>query len=171
MKENVLCVPVDLARRFTGLSIDIGKPYVYQLMHKYSVTATQQKHIHFNYTNLTWTVKVSTKYTACLLKQLNTELDERRCSFYLESRNTPDFVSPLMCPPNSPDLNPVDYEVGCAQETPLPNQNTDVDHLKQRLAEEWRHFSQNIINRTVRQWRVRLRACVCENGGHFEYKL
>jgi len=27
------------------------------------------------------------------------------------SRNTPDFISPLPWPPNSPDLNPVDYEV------------------------------------------------------------
>jgi len=28
------------------------------------------------------------------------------------SRNTPDFISLLPWPPNSPDLNPVDYEVG-----------------------------------------------------------
>jgi len=27
------------------------------------------------------------------------------------SRNTSDFISPLLWPPNSPDLNPVDYEV------------------------------------------------------------
>ena len=27
------------------------------------------------------------------------------------SRNTPDFISPLLWLPNSPDLNPVDYEV------------------------------------------------------------
>ena len=27
------------------------------------------------------------------------------------SRSTPDFISPLPWPPNSPDLNPVDYEV------------------------------------------------------------
>jgi len=27
------------------------------------------------------------------------------------SRNTPDFISPLSWPPNSPDLNPVDYKV------------------------------------------------------------
>jgi len=27
------------------------------------------------------------------------------------SRNTPDFITPLLWPPNSPDLNPVDYEV------------------------------------------------------------
>ena len=28
------------------------------------------------------------------------------------SRNTPDFISPLLWPPSSPDLNPVDYEGG-----------------------------------------------------------
>ena len=27
------------------------------------------------------------------------------------SRNTPDFISPLLRPPKSPDLNPEDYEV------------------------------------------------------------
>ena len=27
------------------------------------------------------------------------------------------------------------------------------------------------IDRAVRQWRVRLRACVCANGGHVEHKL
>jgi len=30
----------------------------------------------------------------------------------------------------------------------------DVDHLKQRLIEEWRCFDQNITDRAVRQWRV-----------------
>jgi len=47
----------------------------------------------------------------------------------------------------------------------------DVDHLKQRLVEEWCHFSEDIIDQAVRHWHVRLRACVRENGGHFEYKL
>jgi len=28
------------------------------------------------------------------------------------AHNTPDFILPLPWPPNSPDLNPVDYEVG-----------------------------------------------------------
>jgi len=26
-------------------------------------------------------------------------------------RETPDFISPYLWPPNSPDLNPVDYEI------------------------------------------------------------
>jgi len=37
------------------------------------------------------------------------------------SRSTPDFISPLLWPPNSPDLNPVHYEVwGMLQQPRLP---------------------------------------------------
>jgi len=37
------------------------------------------------------------------------------------SRNTPDFISPLLWPPNSPDLNPVDLRgMGRAPATRLP---------------------------------------------------
>jgi len=88
------------------------------------------------------------------------------------SRNTPDFISPLPWPPNSDDLNPVDYEVwGMLQQRVYHSRIRDVDHLKQRLIEEWHCFDQNITDRAVRQWRVRLRACVRANGGHFEHKL
>jgi len=88
------------------------------------------------------------------------------------SHNTPDFISPLLWPPNSPDLNPVDYEVcGVLQQRVYHGRIRDVDHLKQCLIEECRCFDQNIIDRAVRQWRVRLRACDRANGGHFEHKL
>jgi len=77
------------------------------------------------------------------------------------SRNTPDFISPWLWLLNSPDLNPVDYEVcGVLQQHVYRSRIRDVDHLKQRLIEEWRCFDQNIIDRAVRQWRVRLRACL-----------
>ena len=36
------------------------------------------------------------------------------------------------------------------------------------LIEEWRCFDQNIIDRAVWQWRVRLRTCVCASGGYFD---
>jgi len=87
------------------------------------------------------------------------------------SSNTPDFISPLPWPPNSLDLNPVDYVWGLLQQRVHRSRIRDVDQLKQRLIEEWRCFDQNIIDRAVRQWRVRLRACVRVNGGHFEHKL
>jgi len=54
------------------------------------------------------------------------------------SRNTPDYIAPWLWPPNSPDLNPVDYEVcGVLQERVHRTQIRDVDNLKQRLIEEW----------------------------------
>jgi len=88
------------------------------------------------------------------------------------SRNTPDFISPLPWPPSIPDLNPVDCEVwGVLQQRVYRRRIRDVDHLKQRLIEECRCFDQNITDRAVRQWRVRLCACVRANGGHFEHKL
>jgi len=88
------------------------------------------------------------------------------------SRNTPDFISPLLWPPNSPDLNPVDYEVwGVLQQHVYHSRIRDVDHLKQRIIEEWRCFDQNIIDRAVRQCGVFDYARVRANGGHFEHKL
>jgi len=66
----------------------------------------------------------------------------------------------------------VDYEVwGVLQQRVYRSRIRDVDHLKQRLIEEWHCFDQTIIDRAVRQWRVRLRACARANGGHFEHKL
>jgi len=71
------------------------------------------------------------------------------------SRITPDFISPLLWPPNSPDLNPVDDEVwGVLQQRVYRSRIRDIDHLKQRLIEEWRCFDQNITDRVVRQWCV-----------------
>ena len=53
------------------------------------------------------------------------------------SRETPDFISPLQWPPNSPDLNPVDYEIwGRLQERVYRSRIRDVNHLKERLIEE-----------------------------------
>jgi len=88
------------------------------------------------------------------------------------SRETPDFISPLLWPPNSPDLNPVDYRIwSVLQERVYRTRIRDVGHLKERLIEEWQRFGQKIINRAIKQWRPRLRSCVLEGGGHFKHKL
>ena len=47
----------------------------------------------------------------------------------------------------------------------------DVDHLKERLVEEWARFDQKIIDGSINQWRKRLRACVSADGGHFEQTI
>jgi len=66
----------------------------------------------------------------------------------------------------------VDYAIWVIlQERVYRCQIHDVDHLKERLIEEWRRFDQNIIDRAVNQWRDRLHKCVCAKGGHFEHLI
>jgi len=84
----------------------------------------------------------------------------------------PDLIAPTLWPPNSPDLNPVDYKIcGILQERVYRSRIRDVDQLKERLVEEWSRFDQKIVDHAVRQWRLRLRACVRAGGGQFEHHL
>ena len=49
---------------------------------------------------------------------------------------TPEFISPDLWPPNSPDLNPVDYKIlGRVQERESQKLIRDVHQLKQLLVE------------------------------------
>ena len=90
----------------------------------------------------------------------------------LLTRETPDFIPPTMWPPNSPDLNPVDYKIwGVLQERVYRTKIRDVDELRQRVLTEWDQLDQRVIDKSVKQWRARLRACVAAAGGHFEQKF
>jgi hypothetical protein len=90
----------------------------------------------------------------------------------LLQRETPDFISPELWPPNSPDLNPVDYRIwGILQERVYQKSVKNVDELKLRLIEAWSGIQQSIIDQAIDQWRVRLNACVKAEGQHFEHKL
>jgi len=52
---------------------------------------------------------------------------------------TPEIIPLEMWPPNSPDLNPVDYSIwGMLQERVYRSQIHDVKELKERLLREWR---------------------------------
>lgn len=90
----------------------------------------------------------------------------------LLQRETPDFIHPEMWPPNSPDINPVDYSIwGILQERVYRRQLHDVEELKERLLAEWAQLDHSIIASAIAQWRCRLNACVQANGGHFEHKF
>jgi len=86
---------------------------------------------------------------------------------------TPDFISPSLWPPNSPDLNPVDFKIWGVLEERVYSMGKlrDVAHLRERLVYEWAKFDQAVIDRAVGQWRRRLQACVEVGGGHFEHKF
>jgi len=46
-----------------------------------------------------------------------------------------------------------------------------INELKQRLLHVWHGMDQSIIDSTVDEWRLRLRACVRAKGGHYEHLL
>ena len=86
--------------------------------------------------------------------------------------NTPQFISPDLWPPNSPDLNPVDYRIwGCLQDRVYQKRINDVTELKQRLVEVWSEFNQSVVDEAIDEWRKRLRECVRVEGHHFEHVL
>ena len=47
----------------------------------------------------------------------------------------------------------------------------NVDELRQRLLNVWSTIEQDVIDASIDQWRVRLKACVRSGGRHFEHML
>jgi hypothetical protein len=87
-------------------------------------------------------------------------------------RETPRFIGPDLWPPNSPDLNPVDYRIwSIMQEQVYKSPINDVCELKLRLIEAWSAMPQRVVDKAVDEWRKRLRLCVSAGGRHFEHKL
>jgi hypothetical protein len=80
------------------------------------------------------------------------------------------LIEPAMWPPNSPDLNPVDYAVwGALEERVYKHKPRNVDQLKGAITEEWGRLSQCLVTRSIAQWRNRLMCVVNNNGGHIEH--
>ena len=71
------------------------------------------------------------------------------------------FISPDLWPPNSPDLNPVDYRIwGLMQQGLYKTPVRDTIDLKKRLVDTWASIPQCVVDETVDQWTARIRACV-----------
>jgi hypothetical protein len=80
------------------------------------------------------------------------------------------FIEPDLWPPNSPDLNPVDYAIwGALEERVYIHKPRNIEELRQAIIEEWGKLSQRIIIRSIDQWRIRLIKVVELNGGHIEH--
>jgi len=77
----------------------------------------------------------------------------------LLQRETPEFITPDLRPPNSPDLNPVDYRMwGVLQKRVHRKSVKNVDELKRRLTEAWLGIQQSVTDQAIDQWRIRLNA-------------
>ena len=85
-------------------------------------------------------------------QQDNVSAHRAKESMDLLSRCTPDFIGLSMWPPSSPDLNPVDYQFwGVLQQRVYQSRIHNVEQLKDRLIEEWRRFSQDIIDKAIKE--------------------
>jgi len=86
--------------------------------------------------------------------------------------NCDDFISKNEWPPNSPDLNPLDYHIwGAMLEayqklTPKPK---TIQELRITLQKIWEDLPQEPVAKAVKNFRKRLQACVTAAGGHFEH--
>lgn len=85
----------------------------------------------------------------------------------------PDFIKPDCWPPNSPDLNPLDYYVwGVLQQRVYKNRTFNtIDELKTAIRIEWNNLSQRGISRAIARFIPRLLACVAARGGHIEHQF
>ena len=75
-----------------------------------------------------------------------------------------------MWPPNSPDLNLVDYCVWSALERNIyrGRRFENTIELKEAILQEWEALPQAVINNAIDGFRSRVRLVIAENGQHIE---
>ena len=92
----------------------------------------------------------------------------RKTQAYLKKEKIP-FWSPEQWPPNSPDLNPLDYAIwskvssGACKTRPK-----SVTALKSRVSKHWNAMKPDEIHKICRRFRPRLERYIVEMG-HFFY--
>ena len=125
------------------------EPYVFRTNFLYRVPSPQFHHSH------------GLRFMKLTLKSAPTAHRVRETVDRL-SRDIPDYISPLRWPPNSPDLNPVDYAIwGKLQERVY----RDVDHLVERFVEKWIKFDQTLPVLQLLNGKL---VSMCE-GGHMTF--
>ena len=88
--------------------------------------------------------------------------------------NCTNFIAKDEWPPNSPDLNPLDYPLwGAMLEAyhKLQPKPKTILELKTALQQIWTDLPQTPINKAVNDFRKRLNACISAGGRHFEHAI
>ena len=80
------------------------------------------------------------------------------------------LLEPEKWPANSPDLNPVDYEIwGMLEQNVYRGRKiTDTVALKKAIIEEWDKIPQSTIVKCIDVFRERVRKTIDAEGGHIE---
>uniref|UniRef100_A0A914CGD8 Transposase n=1 Tax=Acrobeloides nanus TaxID=290746 RepID=A0A914CGD8_9BILA len=72
-------------------------------------------------------------------------------------------------PPNSPDLNPLDYSIwSILEQKACAKPDKTVESLKRALIKAWDEIPVETLAKTVDNFPKRLKACVEAEGDHFE---
>ena len=71
-------------------------------------------------------------------------------------------------PPNSPDLNPLDYAGSILEEKACQKPYPNVESLKKALKKAWKEITLDTLVKIVDNFPKRLKACIDAKGGHFE---
>ena len=88
---------------------------------------------------------------------------------YLDE-NCPRYIKPDFWPPNSPDLNVLDFAVwGDFESKVWKNKPTDVESLKEAIKKEWAEYPQEILDNAIDSFKKRLRDIVKNEGGYIEH--
>lgn len=88
---------------------------------------------------------------------------------FLEA-NAPCFIRNKEIPPNSPDLNPLDYGIWAALKVALEKHKKvkNFNHLKKLLIKEWSGLPQELLRATIDSWLVRCRRVDSLHGDFFD---
>ena len=90
---------------------------------------------------------------------------------YLE-QNTPEFIKKDEWPPQSPDLNPMDYSVWDSLSEKVYAGRTEKfteQELKDRIEQMWGEITVGEIRKSISSWKKRLRLVHSEDGGHIDH--
>jgi len=81
-------------------------------------------------------------------------------------QNVPNFIEPSVWPSNSPDINPIDYAVwGALQQDVYRVLIMGLEDLKDRVRTCWASLDQQLINKAIYRWRLRLKTVAKVHGG------
>ena len=87
--------------------------------------------------------------------------------------NAPEILEPEIWPPNSPDLNPMDYGIWGTMESRMDfNRINNIDELKEAIVVAWDSISQETVDKMIGAFRKRCRHVILEKGGPIQrFKL
>ena len=83
--------------------------------------------------------------------------------------NLPNFISKDEWPPNSPDLNPMDFSIWAElSRKACAKPHSGIPALKRALKEAWRSLSVETIVNSCNSFKTQLEKVIAAEGGHFE---